>query len=57
MDFENAQCPYCGALNEVAIEPTLKDQQWVEDCTVCCQPIRFQMGGDIDNLELTCDRA
>jgi hypothetical protein len=33
------ECPYCGETNEVLIDPTGGEKQdFVEDCTVCCQP-------------------
>lgn len=32
-------CPYCGAPNEVALDPgSGTSQEYVEDCQVCCQP-------------------
>ena len=32
-------CPYCGAPNEVALDPgSGSSQEYVEDCQVCCQP-------------------
>jgi hypothetical protein len=34
-------CPYCGELNEIAVDPgSGGDQEYVEDCGVCCQPWR-----------------
>ncbi len=32
-------CPYCGEPNTVLIDCTAGDQTYVEDCTVCCQPV------------------
>ena len=37
-------CPYCGEVNEIALDPgsgTL--QEYVEDCQVCCQPWRVSV--------------
>jgi transcription elongation factor Elf1 len=34
-------CPYCGEMIKVLIEPADVDQQYIEDCQVCCQPINF----------------
>ena len=34
-------CPYCGETIEVLIDPSDQDQQYIEDCQVCCQPITF----------------
>ena len=42
-------CPYCGAPNEVALDPGSGDSQdYVEDCQVCCRPwhVRVTYGPD-----------
>lgn len=54
-DYESAtassvQCPYCGEIVEVTLDPGGGSvQQYVEDCEVCCQPwnvsVRFERGG------------
>ena len=32
-------CPYCGEANDVAVDPGGgAEQEYVEDCQVCCQP-------------------
>ena len=34
-------CPYCGELNEIALDPAGgRQQEYVEDCQVCCRPWR-----------------
>ena len=34
-------CPYCGEINELALDPGSGSQQeYVEDCQVCCRPWR-----------------
>ncbi len=35
------QCPYCGSWFETGVDTSAGDQDYVEDCAVCCQPIRF----------------
>jgi len=33
------RCPYCGEINEIALDPgSGSEQQYVEDCQVCCRP-------------------
>jgi hypothetical protein len=33
-------CPYCGESTEIALDPgSGNDQEYVEDCQVCCRPI------------------
>lgn len=43
-------CPYCGEEIEILIDPSAGDQDYVEDCQVCCKPInlriRFDSEGD-----------
>ena len=36
-------CPYCGELIEFLFEPLDSDQQYYEDCQVCCQPILIKL--------------
>ena len=34
-------CPYCGEINEIALDPGGgRRQEYVEDCQVCCRPWR-----------------
>ena len=33
------ECPYCGEANEISLDPgSGNDQEYVEDCQVCCRP-------------------
>ena len=41
-------CPYCGELIDVLIDSTDVDQQYIEDCQVCCRPIVFKIYEDMD---------
>jgi hypothetical protein len=43
-------CPYCGATNEIALDPDGGAfQTYVEDCQVCCRPwqvrVTYSPGG------------
>lgn len=33
-------CPYCGEWIELFIDASAGDQQYIEDCQVCCRPIQ-----------------
>ena len=35
------QCPYCWEEISMLLEPSNQEQQYVEDCEVCCNPIEF----------------
>ena len=40
-------CPYCGESVEIALDPgSGDDQEYVEDCEVCCQPWRVSVTYD-----------
>jgi len=41
-------CPYCGESIIVLIDDSLPEQNYIEDCQVCCRPIVFDVavGGD-----------
>ncbi|MDQ3222819.1 MAG: CPXCG motif-containing cysteine-rich protein [Gemmatimonadota bacterium] len=35
-------CPYCGEINEIALDPgSGSAQEYVEDCQICCRPWRL----------------
>jgi hypothetical protein len=34
-------CPYCGEAIEALIDSSVEEQDYIEDCQVCCRPIRF----------------
>lgn len=37
------QCPYCWELIEVLIDGSVNQQEYIEDCQVCCRPINFSV--------------
>lgn len=39
LDSVLVQCPYCWETLEISVDPSVADQEYVEDCQVCCQPI------------------
>ena len=41
------QCPYCGESITMVVEPAYP-QSYVEDCEVCCRPIRVSYETDSD---------
>jgi hypothetical protein len=37
-------CPYCGELNDIALDPGGGPrQEYVEDCQICCRPWRVRV--------------
>jgi hypothetical protein len=45
---QSVSCPYCGESIEVLIDPSDADQQYIEDCQVCCKPINFTVSEGFD---------
>jgi len=39
LDSVVVQCPYCWEMLDISVDPSVPDQEYVEDCQVCCQPI------------------
>ncbi|MEX0901377.1 MAG: CPXCG motif-containing cysteine-rich protein [Pseudohongiellaceae bacterium] len=44
---EEIFCPYCGEPIEVTIEVLQDDQEYIEDCQVCCRPIVFTVAAGV----------
>lgn len=40
---EAISCPYCGEQIRVLIDCSVEEQEYIEDCEVCCRPITFQV--------------
>jgi len=42
-EFQSIQCPYCGESIDIVIDCSIPDQDYIEDCQVCCRPINFDI--------------
>ncbi|WP_166363924.1 CPXCG motif-containing cysteine-rich protein [Pseudomonas akapageensis] len=49
---ERYECPYCGEACEAVLDLSGGDQQYIEDCPVCCRPIVFKLQTDGDEWML-----
>ncbi len=54
LDSVLVQCPYCWETLDISVDPSVADQEYVEDCQVCCQPIVVHVVLD-ENLTPTVD--
>ncbi len=41
-------CPYCGETIELLIDCSVEEQAYVEDCQVCCRPMKVHVEVDAD---------
>ena len=45
------QCPYCWESISMLVDISQYQQQYIEDCEVCCNPIQIQI--TTENQEIT----
>jgi hypothetical protein len=43
---KTVDCPYCGEAIDVVIDCSVPEQNYIEDCQVCCRPINFSVAVD-----------
>jgi uncharacterized Zn finger protein len=46
----SVSCPYCGERFETTVDLSAGDQNYIEDCYVCCRPIQFDIKTDDNKL-------
>ncbi len=39
---QKISCPCCGEMIPILLDLSLTEQNYVEDCSVCCQPLLLQ---------------
>ncbi|MDH3714559.1 MAG: CPXCG motif-containing cysteine-rich protein [Gammaproteobacteria bacterium] len=53
---ETVDCPYCGETIGLLIDHSVPQQNYIEDCQVCCRPIKLDVtvdpGGSIQILAM-----
>lgn len=48
-------CPYCAESIEIIIDRSVENQQYIEDCQVCCRPIIIETSiNNMGDLEIVC---
>lgn len=49
-------CPFCGERIVLLLDPSAGDQNYVEDCQVCCRPITVSFDvhdGECGNVQVS----
>ncbi len=54
-EIRKYNCPYCGEPAEARLDLSVDDQDYIEDCPVCCQPIRFVLRMDSNSQHWRLD--
>ncbi len=48
------ECPYCWEQISMLMDTSILQQEYIEDCEVCCNPIQIRVGideGEISQFE------
>ena len=56
LNERSIDCPCCGETILVLIDDSIPEQNYVEDCQVCCRPIVFDVMADADGAVLVSVR-
>jgi hypothetical protein len=43
LETASINCPYCGEPLQITVDRSAGDQDYIEDCQVCCQPIELRL--------------
>ena len=46
LSAKTISCPYCAEHIDILVDGSLPEQEYVEDCQVCCRPIMLSMTVD-----------
>lgn len=49
------QCPYCWEEVSILVDASVRNQSFIEDCEVCCNPIQFTV--TIEDSEINAFQA
>jgi transcription elongation factor Elf1 len=47
-------CPFCGEHISILVDPSVDQETYIEDCSVCCRPIEISVtcaSGEIQSIE------
>jgi len=56
-DPMTVQCPYCGEIIEIQVDTSVGEQDYIEDCSVCCRPIQFNISAGDEGPEVNALRS
>jgi hypothetical protein len=42
LESARIHCPYCGESLEITVDTSVGQQDYIDDCQVCCKPIQFR---------------
>ncbi len=51
------QCPYCWEQIEILVDGSVDEQEYIEDCSVCCRPIIISVTTSEGEIESVTARS
>lgn len=57
---QSISCPHCGESIEIVLDLSISEQQYVEDCFICCRPIVISyraLDGVLDELWIDAETS
>jgi len=45
-------CPYCGEEIQIVVDCSVSEQDYIEDCQVCCRPIHFYIAIEGEHVQI-----
>ena len=52
LQTHDLSCPYCGEIIQIIVDCSIPEQEYIEDCQVCCRPINFHVNIENDNVQI-----
>ncbi|GGK67567.1 CPXCG motif-containing cysteine-rich protein [Amphritea balenae] len=53
IEQKSAACPYCGEMIELVLDLSVGEQEYIEDCQVCCRPVSVALTIDESGVQVT----
>jgi hypothetical protein len=50
LEAATIHCPYCGESIDILVDASIEDQQYIEDCQVCCKPIEIAVIAEANGI-------
>ncbi|WP_395374041.1 CPXCG motif-containing cysteine-rich protein [Marinicella sp. W31] len=49
LETQRVQCPFCWEYFDIVLDCSVEEQEYIEDCYVCCRPINFRVSISADD--------
>lgn len=57
LDEREVSCPFCAETITILVDASAGDQDYIEDCQVCCRPMQVTVSvadGQVDAVSVDC---